>query len=315
MVRSIAKFSAFASIGLIAGCTTSAPSQVASPPPKSQVSSAPPALASRPSATASVTPPKLVAFSDTFVWDRPSAFGPVPTALAEKGQEVCASLNRGAHSFRASGYHPAALDSKGVPFLGGGFFCELNEEKPAQVAAAGTSPTIPTPPPTVTASPATESKPAQALTVAPAPEPTPAPAPVPVPTPVPAAVAQEAPKAAEPDAKAEAKRGPVELVQASMRVWQDSWQARDPYTYLALFDSSFPDLNRYSANRQKRMSAAKFIELTVEDAVYREEGDRVIVRFRQKYRSNTFSSDEIKELVWRLTAQGPRIVEERFIRR
>lgn len=70
------------------------------------------------------TPPRLISTLDGGIgWNNPGAFGPVPQALAANGSAVCAALNKGSQTFRALGYHPAALDLDGKPIQGGGFFC------------------------------------------------------------------------------------------------------------------------------------------------------------------------------------------------
>jgi invasion protein IalB len=96
--------------------------------------------------------------------------------------------------------------------------------------------------------------------------------------------------------------------------WIAAWAARQADAHLAFFDPSFPNLSAYSANRRKRISAATFIEVKAEDVQIRITGpDEAIVRFLQTYRSNSYQSKETKELVWRQTAQGPKIVSERVV--
>jgi hypothetical protein len=351
MYRRIADVLVVATFSLIAGCTTFGPLQFDGPLQAGvQALATPPAMTSKPSEVASSTPPKLVPFNETFVWDRPSAFGPVPTALASKGDEVCSALNHKDNNFRATGYHPGAIGEKGVPFRGGGFFCELTLEKPTQIAAVATSPavqaepaaTLPVPaPPSTAAQAAPEPQQQIVVTQQPAkvddpivapdsgvetalaiiptePKSLPDPPPESEPKSEPAPILTSKPgleSAAEIE-PTKATGDPVELVQAKMTVWQTSWQARDPCTFLSLFDASFPKFKSYSESRQKEILATKFIEVSLENVEYREEGDLVVVRFHQKYRSNTFRKDKtIKELVWRLTPQGPRIIEERFIQR
>jgi len=69
-------------------------------------------------------PPRLVRNDDGRIgWDRPSAFGPVPTVVAAKGAAVCATLDNGSLHYKAMGYHPRALDLQGKPFADGGFYC------------------------------------------------------------------------------------------------------------------------------------------------------------------------------------------------
>ena len=56
---------------------------------------------------------------ENVAWDRPSAFGPVPENLQEKGDSIC---KKGKYE-RAVGYHPRALDLEGKPIPDGGYFC------------------------------------------------------------------------------------------------------------------------------------------------------------------------------------------------
>jgi len=96
--------------------------------------------------------------------------------------------------------------------------------------------------------------------------------------------------------------------------WAGFWQARQPEPYLALFSSEFPDWARYRENRRSRITSATFIELRLDDLVFRQTGpDEIVVRFRQTYRSDTHSSQQMKELTWRQTPEGPKIVRERMI--
>ncbi len=71
-------------------------------------------------------PPKIIIDpndSKNRTWDNPGAFGPVPTALAEKGQATCSTLDTKDVQFKAIGYHPGALQLDGKPFPSGGYFC------------------------------------------------------------------------------------------------------------------------------------------------------------------------------------------------
>lgn len=66
------------------------------------------------------TAPRLMDVKSTIGWDRPSAFGKVPDALAAQGARVCSSAGPG---LQAIGYHPQARDAKNSLIAGGGFFC------------------------------------------------------------------------------------------------------------------------------------------------------------------------------------------------
>lgn len=64
--------------------------------------------------------PQLTRLDGVLGWDRPAAFGAVPQALRARGDAVCAKAGS---TQQAIGYHPAALDEKGQPIQGGGYFC------------------------------------------------------------------------------------------------------------------------------------------------------------------------------------------------
>ena len=68
-------------------------------------------------------PPKLIQRDGFKVWDNPRAFGPVPNELVATGEKVCATMNTGTERYLPKGYHPKALDSEGIEFLGGGYYC------------------------------------------------------------------------------------------------------------------------------------------------------------------------------------------------
>ena len=70
-------------------------------------------------------PPSLYIEAETGnkVWDNPSAFGPVPTALAEEGRAACGGTTAEGGRYKAIGYHPAATDTVGNPLFGGGYYC------------------------------------------------------------------------------------------------------------------------------------------------------------------------------------------------
>lgn len=79
---------------------------------------------------------------ELLAWDRPNAFGRVPAELQVRGDVACML---GHIAFEAIAYHPAALDEKGQPLPGGGFFCwrkkageQPGEAAPRLVRADGT---------------------------------------------------------------------------------------------------------------------------------------------------------------------------------
>ena len=74
-------------------------------------------------------PPKMVASEAArgwsngdivnVLWDRSTAFGPVPANMQATGENVC----RLAGFSRVIGFHPTALDLNGQAVRGGGYLC------------------------------------------------------------------------------------------------------------------------------------------------------------------------------------------------
>ncbi|WMP17974.1 hypothetical protein [Thiothrix lacustris] len=81
------------------------------------------------------TPPKLMKSENArgllqgksagVLWDKPSAFGPVPANLQTVGNAACQAIGFA----KASGYHPSALDVEGKAIAGGGFFCSAGAKQ------------------------------------------------------------------------------------------------------------------------------------------------------------------------------------------
>jgi len=67
------------------------------------------------------TPPRLVKdASGISVWDRPTAFGPVPEEKIAMGVTACGGDKA---AVKPAGYHSRAMDDKGASFPNGGFMC------------------------------------------------------------------------------------------------------------------------------------------------------------------------------------------------
>jgi len=106
-------------------------------------------------------------------------------------------------------------------------------------------------------------------------------------------------------------RGQVEL---ALSEWVRFWRDRRIEPYAALYDTGFEGLERHLGVRRLRIAQASFIEVEVQDVDYRESGPgEITVRFRQVYRSDGYQSTDLKELVWRRTSDGPKIMAERLV--
>ncbi len=103
-------------------------------------------------------------------------------------------------------------------------------------------------------------------------------------------------------------------VERAMGEWVRRWVARDIEGYIKFYASDFVGAAQHLSIRRQRMAQAKFIKVTVLETSYRETGPgEVIVRFRQVYESDSYSSTDLKEIVWRQTPSGPKIKAERLV--
>ncbi|MFM6991291.1 MAG: hypothetical protein ACKOWD_08330 [Rhodoferax sp.] len=94
------QYLALASLAVLAACASPAPG---------------------PGASEDATPPRLVRdTSGAVVWDRPTAFGPVPADKLAAGVTVCGGVSSYA---KPGGYHSRAQNEYGVPFATGGYLC------------------------------------------------------------------------------------------------------------------------------------------------------------------------------------------------
>lgn len=82
-----------------------------------------PIVTTQPGSAYGEVPPRLIMRDGFRVWSDPSAFGPVPLTLQKTGDAVCATMNTPDKTFVARGYHPKAIDTDGVEFQGGGYYC------------------------------------------------------------------------------------------------------------------------------------------------------------------------------------------------
>jgi hypothetical protein len=70
-------------------------------------------------------PPRLAEQDNkTVLWDRGSAFGPVPLALASLAALRCASLDTNEQKWQPEGFHAKAQDLQGKTLPGVGYYCK-----------------------------------------------------------------------------------------------------------------------------------------------------------------------------------------------
>lgn len=188
---------------------------------------------------------------------------------------------------------------------------ERLDQDPGEPTAAGVSasPAIQTPPVSGTAAPGTASTPASPAASAPLPPQT-------VTGPIASssgASVTSPPPPATPGAVPPAAGFRVE-VERAMAEWVRRWVARDIPGYVAFYAPDFVGAAQHLGIRRQRMAQAKFIKVSVVEPTYLETAPgEITVRFRQVYESDSYSSNDRKEIVWRQTPTGPKIRAERLV--
>ncbi|MDQ7010483.1 MAG: tetratricopeptide repeat protein [Mariprofundaceae bacterium] len=142
-----------------------------------------------------------------------------------------------------------------------------------------------------------------------APPPAPAtlpPVPAPATAPEAAAVGEVRPEAV---VQQEETRTDIDAVLDALEAWRTAWSARDMQGYIVAYADDFYPREKFASRdewlRYKRrvIRGKKFIRVTLEHVQTRvlEPGRRVRVRFLQHFVSNSYNSDDNKELVieWR----------------
>ena len=131
------------------------------------------------------------------------------------------------------------------------------------------------------------------------------------PKPAPAAEAAPTPLAKPGDATV----ATAAAVEQAVNAWAKAWAARDVKTYLAAYGKAFkPDNDKsrsaWEAERESRIAPRKRIAVTLSDVRVTLDDKGALVRFRQRYESDTFNGTSQKRL--RLTNENGRwvIVDE-----
>jgi len=132
------------------------------------------------------------------------------------------------------------------------------------------------------------------------------------PGPTSAAVVAMPPAPAAPSASPSAGSGllTISQVDAAVERWRADWASRDPSAYLAHYASNFPERAAFARRKTSLLKRASIIEVQLEDVRTRIEDGRAITRFTQLYRSDSYRSKNLKELVWVQEGGRLRILSE-----
>lgn len=109
---------------------------------------------------------------------------------------------------------------------------------------------------------------------------------------------------------------PKDAVLAAVHGWSSAWAAQDVPAYLAFYDEAFKtprgmDRATWEDQRQERLKAPEYIKLDISQVKVSITGDKATVRFRQRYESNTYRSNDSKTLTLLNRDNDWKIIEER----
>lgn len=123
---------------------------------------------------------------------------------------------------------------------------------------------------------------------------------------------------AVPNVTARAKT-PVEVdtstPQSTLQSWAKVWSAQDVDGYLSMYSPDFvPDdgmsRSAWAAQRRARVSGPARIDVTLSDTQIDRRGEQALVKFTQRYKSNTYQDRESKALLMQETGDGWQILRE-----
>lgn len=103
--------------------------------------------------------------------------------------------------------------------------------------------------------------------------------------------------------------------EGALERWAQLWSAQDVDGYLAMYSANFvPDdgatRSAWAAQRRERVSAPASIDVSLRNIDVSRRGDQALVRFDQRYQSNTYQDQETKAVLMTESADGWKIVRE-----
>ena len=120
------------------------------------------------------------------------------------------------------------------------------------------------------------------------------------------------------DERSDTTPAPMQEIETTLRHWLNAWSQRDIDAYLAHYAAHFKPhrfANRVAWERQRRqvIGRARHIRVTMEDLELQPRGKRVVARFTQHYRSNSYRDTSRKWLIfeqvdgtWKIVAESNR---------
>ncbi|RME85521.1 MAG: hypothetical protein D6771_03125, partial [Zetaproteobacteria bacterium] len=111
---------------------------------------------------------------------------------------------------------------------------------------------------------------------------------------------------------------PYAEVRAAIERWRTAWEARDLEGYFAMYapgfaPSGFADHEAWRRYKTRVILGKRRIRVRIEKLELFRRGDRIVARFVQHYRSDTYKDRTRKELEWSKGPHGWQIVAERVL--
>ena len=103
------------------------------------------------------------------------------------------------------------------------------------------------------------------------------------------------------------------LVLLILEDWRKRWIAKDLDGFLSFYHPDFPEKKIFKNNKKRIFKRAKFIKINLKNISSRVEDNEIIITFDQSYKSKNFSDTSKKQLRWRRTDFGWKIIEEKII--
>lgn len=131
-----------------------------------------------------------------------------------------------------------------------------------------------------------------------------------------AASAETAHQESSPQSKSKPAMDPKAAALATVHAWSTAWMAQDVAAYLSHYDADFKvpgngDRSAWEAQRHERLTRPAFIKLELSQVKVDLDGDTAVVRFLQRYESNTFKGNDRKTLTLAWRGGEWKIVEEK----
>ena len=103
------------------------------------------------------------------------------------------------------------------------------------------------------------------------------------------------------------------LVLLILEDWRKRWVAKDLNEFISFYHPDFPEKKVFKNNKKRIFKRAKFIKINLKNISSRVENNEIITTFDQSYNSKNFSDTSKKQLRWKRTDIGWKIIEEKIL--